>query len=61
MDLIWKRSTRCCSGACVEVAAADGGVLVRDSKLGDASPRLSFDRAEWEAFVAGVKAGDFDA
>ncbi|MFD4831816.1 DUF397 domain-containing protein [Streptomyces uncialis] len=35
---------------CVEVAAAPGAVLVRDSK--DASgPRLGFTRAAWAGFV----------
>ncbi|BBH65743.1 hypothetical protein ACTI_24280 [Actinoplanes sp. OR16] len=33
-------------------------VLIRDSKNRDLTP-LAFTQAEWEAFVAGVKAGDF--
>jgi hypothetical protein len=46
---------------CVEVAPLpDGGMLVRDSKLGDASPVLRFTAAEWRAFVAGVRDGEFD-
>jgi hypothetical protein len=46
---------------CVQVrrASATGQVFVRDSKQA-AGPMLSFTPAEWEAFVAGVKAGEFD-
>jgi hypothetical protein len=48
-------------GSCVEVAPlADGGRLMRDSKLGEASPVLRFTAAEWRAFVAGVRDGEFD-
>jgi hypothetical protein len=51
---------RCESGACVDVANHTDHVLIRDSKLGDASPVLSFTRAEWDAFTAGVRDGQFD-
>lgn len=45
---------------CVEVAQLpDGTVSVRDSK--DVSkPAHEFSPAEWAAFVAGVKVGEFD-
>ena len=45
---------------CVEVAfLADGQVAVRDTK--DRSlPAHLFTAAEWAAFVAGVRAGEFD-
>ena len=46
-------------GECVEVAAAPGGVAVRDSKDPN-GPVLSFDLREFAVFAAGVKAGDFD-
>jgi hypothetical protein len=56
----WRRSEFCGSQACVEVAnMATDMILVRDSKNPHGTP-LSFDRAEWEAFVAGVRAGNFD-
>ena len=65
----WRRSSLCVNSGCVEVALSavlrDGddldGILVRDSKLGDASPILSFTPEEWAAFIAGVKAGEFDS
>jgi hypothetical protein len=46
--------------ACVEVGREDGMTLVRDTKLGEGSPILSFNDDEWVAFVRGVKAGQFD-
>ena len=57
----WRKSTR--SGGntdmCVEVAFVGGAIAVRDSK--DATgPVLVFDQAEWDAFVGGVKDGEFD-
>jgi uncharacterized protein DUF397 len=47
------------SGNCVEVAFAAGDVAVRDSK-DPAGPALRFTAAEWLAFLAGVRAGEFD-
>lgn len=44
---------------CVEVAATDAAVLVRDSKHAD-SPVLTFDRPAWTAFLAAVRSGDLD-
>jgi hypothetical protein len=43
----------------VEVAESGGSYLVRDSK-NPTGPVLAFTRAEWDAFQAGVRAGDFD-
>lgn len=43
---------------CVQVAKRPQGVAVRDSK--DASKTtLFFSHKEWDAFVGGVKAGEF--
>lgn len=57
----WFRSSRCDTGNCVEVMFEDGYVHVRSNVNGAMSPALAFTPAEWEAFVAGVKAGEFDA
>jgi len=47
-------------GNCVEVRELpDGGRQVRDSK-DPGGPVLAFTSAEWDAFVAGAKAGEFD-
>ncbi|NJC68987.1 DUF397 domain-containing protein [Planosporangium thailandense] len=56
---VWRRSSRCGSGACVEVAEIDGSIVVRDSKNPSGS-WLAFDRSEWHAFLAGVRTGEFD-
>jgi hypothetical protein len=46
---------------CVELAALpDGGVAIRNSTLGDASPVVTYTKAELKAFLLGVKAGEFD-
>ena len=55
----WRRSTRCSESGCVEVASTGAGSMMRDSKL-DQSPILEFDADSWAAFVAGVRAGEFD-
>jgi hypothetical protein len=56
--LQWRRSTRCGSSACVEVAIGRESVLVRDSK-DPQGPVLTFTAAEWAAFTEGVAAGEF--
>jgi Domain of unknown function (DUF397) len=45
--------------ACVEVGFVTAEVLLRDSKHQD-GPVLRFNTDEWNAFLAGVKAGEFD-
>ena len=54
----WRKSSFSGSGnACVEVAdLVAGGQAVRDSKLADASPVLSFSTAQVAALAADVKA-----
>jgi hypothetical protein len=57
--LIWRKSSRCGTSACVEVAAGRKTVHLRNSQ-DPAARRLVFSHEEWASFVAGVKAGDFD-
>ena len=46
-------------GECIEVAPGFPGLVpVRDSKDPE-GPALVFPAAAWQAFVAGVRAGDF--
>lgn len=57
----WFKSTRSGNnGACVEVARLDDTIGVRDTKDRGAGPILRFTPAEWEAFIAGAKGGEFD-
>ena len=58
---IFRKSHRSGDNGCVEVATNLADVVaVRDSK-DPAGPALLFTRAEWTAFVGGVRAGEFDA
>jgi len=54
-----KSSLSFSNGNCVEVAGDGATVLVRDSK-NPGGPRLRFTRAEWQAFLAGARGGEFD-
>jgi Domain of unknown function (DUF397) len=55
----WRKSTRSSTNACVEVAFVDAQVAVRDSKHKDGAILL-FTPVEWEAFIGGVRYGEFD-
>jgi hypothetical protein len=58
----WRKSSYSGSngGGCLEVAGnLPGIVAVRDSKDPD-GPKLVFSPAEWRAFTAGVRSGEFD-
>lgn len=52
--LVWRKSSRCDSGHCVEVAWRPDGVGVRDSTLVDV--HLAFDCASWQSLVRDLKA-----
>ncbi|MBO0879070.1 MAG: DUF397 domain-containing protein [Mycobacterium sp.] len=57
----FRTSTFCEGGQCVEVGFVDSGasqVMVRDSKDRGGSV-LRFTQPEWDAFVKGVRAGEF--
>jgi len=58
----WRKSSRSGANGCVEVAFVDGRVAVRDSK-DRGGPVLVFDphewAAEWAAFIAAARTGEF--
>lgn len=57
----WCKSSLSASGNCVEVREnADGTVDVRNSRH-PRGPVLRFTPAEWDAFLGGAVAGEFDA
>lgn len=57
--LLWRKSTWSGTGNCLEVARCNASLLLRDSK-NVTGPILVFTKAEWQAFLAGAKAGEFD-
>lgn len=60
-NVSWRKSPASATEGCVEVAFVDSDViLVRSSRDPD-GPMLRFTRAEWDAFLAGVRGGTFDA
>ncbi len=54
-----KSSFSKCDGGCVEIGVMEGLVRVRDTKDRDGG-LLTFNAMEWDAFLRGVKAGEFD-
>lgn len=52
----WRKSTRCESSMCVEVAVLDDVVQMRDA----AGTVLPLPPSAWTTFLAAVKAGEFD-
>jgi hypothetical protein len=59
---VWTKSSHSgpAGGNCVELARlADGQVAVRDSRH-PRGPALIFTTAQWHAFLAGAKHGEFD-
>jgi hypothetical protein len=60
VDVEFVTSSFCADCNCVEVASPEADmVLVRDTK-DRSKPPLAFTYAEWDAFIKGVKAGEFD-
>lgn len=55
----WTKSSHSEASGCVEVAFVDGAIAVRDSK-DRSGPTLIYTPTEWEAFVGGVRDGEFD-
>lgn len=61
MNPAWQISSFCGGGACVGVVhAPNGDVHVTNTQDPD-QVWLVFDAGEWRDFLAGVKAGEFDA
>jgi hypothetical protein len=60
--LKWRVSSMCGgNGECVAVAKLpDGDIVVKDTKERDGRV-LRFSAGEWRAFLAGVRAGEFES
>lgn len=58
--LSWRKSSFSGDSGCVELAGLpNGGVALRDTKLGDKSPVLNFTPKEVKTFLQGLHAGEF--
>jgi len=56
----WRKSRRSVgNGACVEVGAAPGGIIVRDS-VNQEEATLRYSPRTWRTFLAQAKTGKFD-
>ena len=53
---VWRKSSRCDSNHCVEVAVRDNGVAVRDTTRPDT--HLSFDNRSWHGLVQAIRGGE---
>ena len=61
MGFAFKTSSHSGGGSCVEVAlSAADEVMVRDTKDPQRRIHLSFSFDEWQDFLRGIKAGEFD-
>ncbi len=60
---VWQKSTfSSYNGSCFEIARLlSDRVGVRDTKDNGSGPVLIFNQNEWSAFLAGVRAGEFDS
>jgi hypothetical protein len=53
-------SSFCSEGGCVGVEIDADEVRVVDTKDGGSGPALTFTHMEWRAFLAGIRANEFD-
>ncbi|BCY07676.1 DUF397 domain-containing protein [Actinoplanes sp. L3-i22] len=57
---VWRKSSRCGHGNCVEVAVTGDTVLIRDSK-DPSGGVVECDAVQWGHFLSAVRAGAFGA
>ena len=56
----WRKSSLSTTNGCVEVAFVGDRIALRDSKQQGRGPVLEFTAVEWDAFLGGVRGGEFD-
>jgi uncharacterized protein DUF397 len=60
VEVGFQTASACDDNGCVGVHLGEDEILLRDTKDGGKGPVLKFTPSEWEAFVGGVKLGEFD-
>jgi hypothetical protein len=56
----WRKSTLSDKNGCVEVKLIRGGSVALRASKNHGGPVLRFASTEWQAFLAGVRNGEFD-
>lgn len=59
-ELLFRRSSRCTTGGCVEVALLPGGGAVLRHSWDRTGEPLKVDKLEWFRFVSSLKNGEFE-
>ncbi|GEM_PF-1196105 len=57
-QLNWHVALACNGGECIRVASQGDQIIIGDSKNPGAV--LTYSRSEWDAFVRGIRQGDFE-
>jgi len=57
--VLFKKSSFCEGGSCVEFGRVEGEIVLRNSNH-PSGPTLRFTAAEWGDFLKGVRIGEFD-
>ena len=57
--LNWRVALSCNGGECIRVAPHGDQIIIGDSK-NPTAPVLTYSGSEWDAFVDGIRQGDFD-
>jgi hypothetical protein len=60
LTINWKQTDRCGDSACIEVRKVGPWIQVRARNGDKTSNALNFTPQEWDAFIQGAKAGEFD-
>ena len=59
-DLQWRKARRSANnGACVEVTATNGYVIIRDT-MDRSGPSMEYSGVVWRMFVTNARVGQFD-
>lgn len=58
-DIPWRTAVKSAGGNCIQVARRDGAIMIANSRY-PSGPTLAYTLQEFDAFLDGVKKGEFD-